>query len=76
MFLGKTEFSSYVSLVYVYIYTSKFICLTIRLWISLSTDISLTWYKLMTGGGVNLKIYHKSEKLGHLPFDALLHRKT
>ena len=62
MFLSKTEFSSYLSFVSVYIYTSKLICLTIHLWIFLSTDNSLTWYSLIMGG-VNLKIYPKSENL-------------
>ena len=54
MFLGKTDFSSYLSLVSVYIDTSKLICLTIRLWIFLrflSTDNLLTLVQYDTWGG-------------------------
>ena len=53
MFLGKTDFSTYLSLVSVYIYisTSKLICIPIRLWIFLSTDNVLTLLHYDTWGG-------------------------
>ena len=55
MFLSKTDFSSYLSLVsiiYTYIlHTSKLICITMCLWIFLSTDNVLTLLQYDTGGG-------------------------